>query len=99
MGIDDIRNFDDLNALYWKNRELLGEEEQRLFQAILLEMQRVKIVTVICLQSICGDWGNDENYYKYIMYTMYDYAKISESRFRRILPNGSRFSYFSGRWI
>lgn len=40
MGIDDIRNFDDLNSLYWKNRELLGEEEQRLFQAILLEMQK-----------------------------------------------------------
>jgi hypothetical protein len=40
LAIDDIRSFDDLNALYWKNRELLGGEEQRLFQAILLEMQK-----------------------------------------------------------
>lgn len=40
MGPDQIRNLDDLNSLYWKNRELLGEEEQRLFQAILLELQK-----------------------------------------------------------
>lgn len=40
MGLDDIRSLDDLNALYWQNRELLGEEEQRLFQAILLELQK-----------------------------------------------------------
>ena len=40
MGLDDIRSLDDLNALYWQNRDLLGEEEQRLFQAILLELQK-----------------------------------------------------------
>ena len=40
MAPDTIRNFDDLNALYWQNRQCLGEEEQRLFQAILLEMQK-----------------------------------------------------------
>lgn len=40
MGLDDIRSLDDLNALYWQNRDLLGEEEQRLFQAVLLELQK-----------------------------------------------------------
>ena len=40
MGLDEIRSLDDLNALYWQNRDLLGEEEQRLFQAILLELQK-----------------------------------------------------------
>ena len=36
-------------------------------------------MTVICLQSICGDWGNDENYYKYIMYMTYDYAELARA--------------------
>ena len=40
MDFEDIRCFDDLNDLYWKNRELLGEEEQRLFRGILLELQK-----------------------------------------------------------
>ncbi|MBR5329275.1 MAG: hypothetical protein IKV45_03625 [Firmicutes bacterium] len=40
MHTDEVRNLDELNELYWKNRNLLGEEEQRLFQAILLELQK-----------------------------------------------------------
>lgn len=40
MQSDEIRNLDDLNELYWKNRHLLGAEEQRLFQGILLELQK-----------------------------------------------------------
>ena len=40
MDFEDIRCFDDLNDLYWKNRELLGEEEQRLFRGILLELRK-----------------------------------------------------------
>lgn len=40
MNTEEIRNLDDLNELYWQNRRLLGEEEQRLFQAILSELQK-----------------------------------------------------------
>ena len=40
MHNEEIRDLDDLCELYWKNRHLLGEEEQRLFQGILLELQK-----------------------------------------------------------
>ena len=40
MNADNISKLDDLNALYWQNRDRLSEEEQRLFQAILLELQK-----------------------------------------------------------
>ena len=42
MNNEEIRDLDDLCELYWKNRHLLGEEEQRLFQGILLELQKGK---------------------------------------------------------
>ncbi|MBQ6810572.1 MAG: hypothetical protein IJO94_04115 [Firmicutes bacterium] len=40
MHNEEIRNLDELCELYWKNRHLLGDEEQRLFQGILLELQK-----------------------------------------------------------
>ena len=40
MKGENIGSLEDLMALYWQNREALGEEEQRLFQGILLELQK-----------------------------------------------------------
>lgn len=40
MNGGNIDSLDDLTVLYWQNREALGAEEQRLFQGILLELQK-----------------------------------------------------------
>ena len=52
MDLEDIHRFDDLNDLFWKNRELLGEEEQRLFRGILLELQKGEICDYKLLEKL-----------------------------------------------
>lgn len=57
MNIDAIRDLNDLNELYWKNRDLLGEEEQRLFQGILLELQKGEYCDRVLLEQYLVELG------------------------------------------
>lgn len=57
MNIDAIRDLNDLNELYWKNRDFLGEEEQRLFQGILLELQKGEYCDRVLLEQYLVELG------------------------------------------
>lgn len=61
MNTEGIRNLDDLNELYWKNRRLLGEEEQRLFQAILSELQKGEDCNRDQLEQYLTELGRKKN--------------------------------------
>ena len=61
MNVDAIRDLNDLNELYWKNRDLLGEEEQRLFQGILLELQKGEYCDRDLLEQYLRELGRRKN--------------------------------------
>lgn len=61
MNVDAIRDLNDLNELYWKNRDLLGEEEQRLFQGILLELQKGEYCDRNLLEQYLCELGKRKN--------------------------------------
>ena len=61
MNVDAIRDLNDLNELYWKNRDLLGEEEQRLFQGILLELQKGEYCDRDLLEQYLCELGKRNN--------------------------------------
>lgn len=61
MNVDAIRDLNDLNELYWKNRDLLGEEEQRLFQGILLELQKGEYCDRDLLEQYLHELGKRKN--------------------------------------
>lgn len=61
MNADNISKLDDLNALYWQNRDRLSEEEQRLFQAILLELQKGESADREVLSKLITALGEKRN--------------------------------------
>lgn len=61
MNTEGIRNLDDLNELYWKNRKLLREEEQRLFQAVLSELQKGEYCNREQLEQYITELGKQKN--------------------------------------
>ncbi|HMM06858.1 MAG TPA: hypothetical protein PKD52_09350 [Clostridiales bacterium] len=61
MNADGIHGLDDLNALFWQNRDRLGEEEQRLFQAILLELQKGEGCDRALLEKLITCLGQKRN--------------------------------------
>ena len=63
MGVDDIKTLDDLNELYWQNRSQLGKEEQRLFQGILLELQKGECCDKTVLSTLLRQLGERRNLY------------------------------------
>lgn len=61
MNADGIHGLDDLNALFWQNRDRLGVEEQRLFQAILLELQKGEGCDRALLEKLMTRLGEKRN--------------------------------------
>ena len=61
MKADGVNHLDDLNALYWQNRDRLDEDEQRLFQAILLELQKGEGVDRALLTKLVTRLGEKRN--------------------------------------
>ncbi len=61
MNANGIHGLDDLSALFWKNRDRLGEEEQRLFQGILLELQKGESCDRALLEKLITCLGEKRN--------------------------------------
>lgn len=61
MSADGVHDIDDLHALFWQNRDRLGEEEQRLFQAILLELQKGEGLDRAVLEKLITRLGEKQN--------------------------------------
>lgn len=56
-----MNSLDDLHALFWQNRDRLGEEEQRLFQAILIELQKGESCDRALLEKLITCLGEKRN--------------------------------------
>lgn len=61
MNADGMHDLDDLNDLFRQNRDRLGEEEQRLFQAILLELQKGEGIDRAVLEKLMMCLGEKRN--------------------------------------
>jgi hypothetical protein len=61
LNADGIHDLDALHALFWQNRDQLGEEEQRLFQAILLELQKGEGLNRAVLEKLITRLGEKQN--------------------------------------
>ncbi len=47
----------DLNDLFWRHKDTLGDEEQRLFQAILLELAKGPGMDGAVLEKLVSELG------------------------------------------
>lgn len=61
LNADGMHDLDDLNDLFRQNRDRLGEEEQRLFQAILLELQKGEGIDRAVLEKLMMRLGEKRN--------------------------------------
>lgn len=57
MDVSNVTSLTDLNNLFWQHKDALGAEEQRLFQAILLELAKGPQMDPAVLQTLVVELG------------------------------------------